>query len=136
MEKDMRAIRISDEVWQEIANRGKFGETEDDVLKKVFDIKANGPDQGHPPPRTRGHFATDRMHAKVYREGDGTRLKVRFHGSGAEEDFELPEDSSDKRAIRTALDSALEFGERNGASKGQLFAIRKALTEAGYHLTK
>jgi len=28
----MKTIRISDEVWAEIAKRGKFGETEDDVL--------------------------------------------------------------------------------------------------------
>ena len=33
MERDMRTIRISDEVWQEIAQRGKFGETEDDVAR-------------------------------------------------------------------------------------------------------
>ncbi len=35
----MRNIRISEEVWKEIANRGKFGETEDDVLRRVFGIE-------------------------------------------------------------------------------------------------
>ncbi len=138
----MKSIRISDEVWQEIAKRGKFGETEDDVLKRVFKIRPNGPDQDggllQPNARTsvRGHFATDKMHAKVYREGYGRYLKVRFHGSGEEQNFDLPEDRSDKRAIRSALESALNFGEKNNASKGQLFAIRKALTDADYHLTK
>jgi hypothetical protein len=34
----MRTIRISEEVWNEIAKRGKFGETPDDVLKGVFNI--------------------------------------------------------------------------------------------------
>ena len=34
----MKTIRISDEVWDEIAKRGKFGETEDDVLRRIFSI--------------------------------------------------------------------------------------------------
>jgi len=34
----MKTIRISDEVWAEIAKRGKFGETEDDVLQRIFGI--------------------------------------------------------------------------------------------------
>ena len=132
----MRTIRISDEVWQEIAKRGKFGETEDDVLRMVFQIKANGPDQGQSMRRPQGHFSKDKMHAKVYQEADGSCLKISFRTSGMKAEFELPGDKSDKRAIRIVLESALEFGEANGASKGQLFAIRKALTEAGYHLTK
>ena len=35
----MRTIEVSDPVWQEIATRGKFGETEDDVLRRVFEIR-------------------------------------------------------------------------------------------------
>lgn len=34
----MRTIRISEEVWNAIAERGKFGESEDDVLRRVFNI--------------------------------------------------------------------------------------------------
>lgn len=138
----MRSIRISEEVWQEIAKCGSFGETEDDVLRRVFKIRANPSYEARGSMRpsavspVRGRFATDRMHAKVYREGNGPFLTVRFHGSGKEQDFDLPEDRTDKAAIRSALESALSFGEENGASKGQLFAIRKALTDANYHLTK
>lgn len=132
----MRTIRISGEVWHEIAKRGKFGETEDDVLKRVFKIRSHQNDLPKSGGSTRGHFATDKMHSKIYREGNRAYLKVRFHGSGKEQNFDLPEHSSDKQAIRSALESALSFGERNGASKGQLFAIRKALTDANYHLTK
>ncbi len=138
----MRSIRISDEVWQEIAKRGKFGETEDDVLRRVFRIRPNGSDQGGGPSSpnsrvsARARFATDKMHAKVYSEENGPYLKVLFYGSGEEQNFDLPDDRSDKRAIRATLNSALAFGERSGASRGQLFAIRKALTGAGYHLTK
>ena len=32
----MRTIRISNEVWDEIAKKGKFGENEDDVLRRQF----------------------------------------------------------------------------------------------------
>ena len=35
----MRTVRISDEVWNAIAQRGKFGETPDDVLRRVFNIE-------------------------------------------------------------------------------------------------
>ena len=34
----MRTIRISEKVWDEIAKRGKFGETPDDVLRRVFNL--------------------------------------------------------------------------------------------------
>lgn len=34
----MRTIRISEQVYKEIANRGKFGETPNDVLERVFKI--------------------------------------------------------------------------------------------------
>ena len=135
----MRSIRISEEVWQEIAKRGTFGETEDDVLKKVFGIEPEGASQNEGSgnrPSKRGHFATNKMHAKVYRGTSCDHLKVRFHDSGTEENWDLPEDHADKPGIRTVMNSALEFGEANGASKGQLFAIRKALTDAGHHLTK
>jgi hypothetical protein len=76
------------------------------------------------------------MHAKVYRIEDRSCPTVRFHRSGQEKDFDPPEDKSNKRAIRTTLESALDFGERMGASERQLFAIGKALTDAGYHFTK
>ena len=38
--KVRRKITISDEVWEEIARRGSFGETEDTVLRRVFDLNA------------------------------------------------------------------------------------------------
>ena len=133
----MRNIRISDEVWEEIAKRGRFGETADDVLMRVFSINPSAGDHrsqldsGADPSR-----ATDRMHARVYGEGGDANLKVRFQGSGEEQHFRLPRDRSDKRTIRAALSKALQFGRKNRASRGQMFAIRKALTETGYHLTK
>ena len=35
----MKTIRISEDVWNAMAERGKFGETPDDVLRRVFAIK-------------------------------------------------------------------------------------------------
>ena len=34
----MRTIRISEQVYKEVAKRGKFGETPNDVLERVFKI--------------------------------------------------------------------------------------------------
>ena len=127
----MRTVRISDEVWQEIAKRGQFGETEDDVLRRVFQIKSsvgNGAIQPQPARAKPGNA--------LHHKWDGSRVTFRFDGGGHEESFELPRDKSNKLAIRQALDSALDFGKRNGASEGQLLAIRKAFTDWGYHLTK
>ena len=35
-----RTIRISEDVYNEIAERGNFGDTPDTVLRKVFGLKA------------------------------------------------------------------------------------------------
>ena len=35
----MKTIRISEDVWEAMAKRGKFGETPDDVLRREFGIK-------------------------------------------------------------------------------------------------
>ena len=45
----MRTIKISDQVWDAIAERGKFGETENDVLERVFAIEP--PKVDRPPSR-------------------------------------------------------------------------------------
>ena len=42
----------------------------------------------------------------------------------------------DKPGIRRVLDEATDFARKHEASHGQLLALRKALTDAGYHLTK
>jgi negative regulator of replication initiation len=37
----MKTIRISDDVWNAMAEYGKFGETPDDVLRRVLKISPN-----------------------------------------------------------------------------------------------
>ena len=135
----MRDISISDEVWEEIAKQGKFGETEDDVLRRVFDI------QGHvemrlTPPRPRKprqHYATRRMHSGVHGVPGSHReqLLVSF-ADGPEKRWDLP-DHSEKGELRRIRKEAVDFALANGASKpGQTNAVLKGLTDGGYHLIK
>lgn len=140
----MRTIRISDEVWDEIAKQGKFGETEDDVLRRVFGLEDDafrrvaGLDGGpsiHSKPqrattRPRRRYATVRMHAGVHQR----QFVVSFE-DGKENRWALPS-REDKEAIRRIRREAVTFAVAHGASKGQEYAVFKALTDAGYHLTK
>ena len=41
-------ISVSEPVWQALASRGKFGETEDDVLRRAFNLPANSKAIGAP----------------------------------------------------------------------------------------
>jgi hypothetical protein len=139
----MRIIRISEEVWQVIASRGKFGETEDDVLRRVFDLPPNsmnegvqtltggGADSYRTLSGRRRSFAKQRMSSYV----GANQLHIEFHG-GASSSWTLP-DRNDKAGIRAVLDKAILFATNNGASvPGQTNAVRKTLTDKGYYLTK
>jgi hypothetical protein len=134
----MRAIRVSEEVWQAIAARGKFGETENDVLERILDIQGipeqkpvqMAPRSDRSAPQRRHHFATIKMSAEVR----GKVLHVSFD-HGASNSWQLP-DKSDKVGIRSARDKAIDFAKQNGASYGQEQAVKKALTDAEYWLSK
>lgn len=123
----MKTIRISDEVWNEIAKKGKFGETPDDVLRRVFKIIEEPSSELKP---SRNRYATKRMSSKVV---DGYLL-VAF-ADGASNKWALPP-KEDKLGIRKVRSDAIEFAERNGATQGQVDAVIKALTSTGYHLRK
>lgn len=134
----MRTIRITEEVWQAIAARGQFGETENDVLERIFDIRKPLEEprtiKSTTTPRSssqnRHNFATTKMSADVR----GKKLFVSF-ANGASNSWTLPE-TSDKNAIRSIRDKAVDFAKQNGASYGQEQAVKKALTDAGYWLNK
>ena len=82
-------------------------------------------------PRARNRYAQVRMHAAVHSD----HLVVQFEG-GKEERWKLP-DKSAKSAIRRIRDEAVSFALEQGASDpGQTNAVRKALTDAGYHLMR
>lgn len=129
----MKKILISDDVWAEIARRGKFGETEDDVLRRVFDLKSAPATRrltGAPPGRGSLRYASKVMRPRI----QGGQLSVEFE-DGIKHSWQLPS-KSDKEAIRRVREAAVKFASQNGATRGQEFAVMKALTEAGYHLTK
>jgi negative regulator of replication initiation len=130
----MRTIRITDEVWQAIAARGTFGETEDDVLRRVFELvepatKEQAKGLGR---RGRGdtRYATKRMSTWV---SDGQFI-VEFEDA-ARQQWTLPK-TDDKEGIRRVRDAAVQWALEQGASDpGQTNAVRKALTDAGYFVS-
>lgn len=125
----MKTIRISDEVWDEIAKRGKFGETEDDVLRRIFSIAGPSRPTLRPmPPRVKK--AILRMSTFVR---SGTLL-VEFE-NGKKNQWALP-DQQDKDGIRKVRDAAVDFAQQNSASLGQMNAVKKALTDAGYYVSR
>jgi hypothetical protein len=75
-------------------------------------------------------IATRRMSTEVRRN----QLHVSFH-VGPACSWELPP-PYDKAAIRVVRDKAVIFAGENGATKGQIMAVMKALTSAGFYLRK
>ncbi len=133
----MRTIRVSEEVWQVIANHGKFGETEDDVLHRLLKLppqvstetlsKPSDTSAGRLPRRS---FATQRLSSNI----DNNQLHVTFQ-DGAARSWPLPS-RSDKAGIKIVRDKAVSFVKEKGATLGQINAVKKTLTDNGYHLTK
>jgi negative regulator of replication initiation len=126
----MRTVRISDEVWDEIAERGSFGETVDDVLRRVFQIGKAKDTSQRVQTKIRERYAQQRMSARI----ESGNLVVEFQ-NGASNRWPLPP-KDDKNRIRVVRNQAVEFASKNGATEGQENAVKKALTEAGYHLTR
>lgn len=139
----MRTIKITEEVWQKIASHGKFGETEDDVLRRILGVPATTeiyPKRSTVAPSSspasqassgrRRSFATQRLTSYI----NLNQFHVEFQ-DGASSSWALP-DPKDKTNIRAVLEKALSFAREHGASVGQVNAVRKTLTNEGYHLTK
>lgn len=132
----MKTISISVPVWEAIASRGKFGESEDDVLRRVFGLPALSSKSSAIAPATRQSngtrrsFATDKLSSYI----SGNELRVAF-ASGPSKSWKLPP-KSDKAALRTLRDAATTFAKSHGATLGQINAVKKTLTDSGYHLLK
>jgi hypothetical protein len=129
----LRTIKVSAEVWAAIAERGKFGETEDDVLRRVFELPGDHQaSQSVRPGRTgRGgkRNATKRMSCRV---NGANQLIIEFEGSSPNT-ITLPQSKLDKDAINQARATAHDYARAQGASQGQIDAITKAMNEAGYY---
>jgi hypothetical protein len=147
----MRTIQVSAPVWEAIAERGRFGETEDDVLRRVFAIPPQHTDQptenimigspqgdehailrpavrGQRPGRGGRRYSTVRISSTVQNQ----ILAVSVEG-GPTKKFPLS-DNSDKASLRQVRDAAFSFAREHGATQGQLDAITKALNIGGYYL--
>lgn len=127
----MKTIQVSEEVWNEIVKRGKFGETTaDHVLRRIFGIDKSLAKEQTPKFKTRIRKAIIRMSSKVV----GNRLVVQFE-NGQSNTWDLP-DRKDNAGIRAVRDSAVSFAITNEASLGQQNAIKKTLTDAGYYVSR
>jgi hypothetical protein len=135
----MKSVSISQPVWDAIASRGKFGETEDDVLRRVFGLPPRSAPESAPVPPSRPtrqatgrrqSFATDKLSSYI----SGNELRVSF-ASGASQSWKLPP-KNDKTTLRLVREQATGFAEKHGATLGQVNAVRKTLTDSGYHLNK
>ena len=71
---------------------------------------------------------------KMSTRAEGDHLLVKFADDEMER-WKLP-DRSDKGAIRRIRDMAVAFARDHGATLGQINAVKKALTEEGYYVTK
>ena len=139
----MKTIRISDEVWKAIADRGKFGETEDDVLRRVFKIQEPQPDvsmvkhqQAVIEEQQGGRayaWKERRADVAMYQRVEGGKLILEFE-TGQREEWKLPS-QTDAAAIRQIRDAAVEFVKKHGGTEGQVGAAMRALTSRGYHVT-
>ena len=131
----MRTVKISDAVWAAIAERGKFGETEDDVLRRVFDLPSRNAERPQMRSGRRGRgnrrYATKRMSART----EGGELLVEFE-DGTANRWKLPH-PSEKGDIKRLREEAVAFALEHGATDpGQTNAVRKALTDAGFHIAR
>ena len=134
----MKSIEVSRPVWDAIAARGKFGETEDDVLRRVLGVGRNDKEeelqralvpQTKVPARRRS-FATDKLSTYVA----ANELRLSF-ASGPSGSWRLPA-KTEKAAIRTVRDLATAFAREHGATLGQVNAVKKALTDSGYFVLR
>ena len=88
------------------------------------------PPQSDAPVGSRIRRSTIRLTTNV----QDNKLLVHF-ADGTRRTWDLPL-REDKAAIRTIRTEAIEFAHDHGSTPGQENAIRKALTSAGYHLTR
>ena len=120
----MKTIRIDLDVWAEIAKRGEFGETPNHVLRRVFNLKLERF------PSYREKRATNKLSPHF----QNNRFILSF-ASGSTQSWPLPS-KDDKKAIRHLRDKTVAFVRESMGTYGQMEAAKKALTQAGYYLTK
>lgn len=119
-------VTLSSPVYAYIAEHGQFGETVDDVLRRLFGIS------GAKGTRAASRRGANRSVRRVSPEIVGGYLNVRIEDAG-ERRWQLPS-ADDTVALRRVTHEALDWASSEGATEGQLKAIRKAMSEAGYFI--
>lgn len=127
-----RVVRVSDDVYEGLKKLAKpFEDTPDSVIRRLLHPASSTqtPASSTSPSRHRSSNVSDRrMRAEV----QGKTLLVQFEGDD-EESWDLAA-KGDKTSLRAVRDKAWAYARERGASEGQLRAIQKALSDAGYYL--
>jgi hypothetical protein len=156
-------VTLDDDLYQAIVKEGRFGETNINApLRRKYKLPPLGPSRASvstappggamppdaPPPcagrpSVRRRLSTRTMRAYV--EDDlldgGECLHVSFEtlpgqsGEWIGKSFHLPTDRAHPD-VRVAYDAAITYAKEQEASLGQLHAVTKALSQAGYYLRK
>lgn len=130
------SIQVSDEMWNDLANL-----IADKIKNKILEQAAR-PDESADefkrvslPSYSPRHFSRGPRQAEQQQNTRiiNGKLEVAYPEEGILQTWELPS-KSDREAIRELRDEAVAFGEKHGASTGQIKAIMKALTGNGYYL--
>jgi hypothetical protein len=124
-------------VWEHVAQKyGRFGDRWCDALRRGLGIsiprKTSAKARSTGPKRSgRNRFAEIRLDRKT----TDKEIAFRF-GDGPWKTWKLPTVKANTQEVRRIREEALEFGRANGATDGQLNAIGKAFSDAGYYLNR
>jgi hypothetical protein len=138
----MRTIKVGDKVWNMIVENGKFGETADDVLRRLLnlnvvvagDAASAAPKDSEPPNGARQFgWKERRATVRMTQSVENGELVLRFD-SGQTEKWKLPA-KNNPAGIRIVRDKAIAFVRKNGGTTGQEHAAIRALTSRGYRVT-
>jgi hypothetical protein len=133
----MKRENIDDDVWEHIAQKyGRFGDRWCDALRRGLGIpiprKTSAKARNAGAKRGgRNRFAEIRLDRKT----TDKEIAFRF-GDGPWKTWKLPTDKENTQEVRRIRGEALDFGRANGATDGQLNAIGKAFSDAGYYLNR
>lgn len=141
------SITVSQEVAGAIRDLAHPGEVPDDTLRRILGLSLTSPEdvtllwaagsrgaKRRPAPRGNGVSARRLADRKMSAKLASGRLHLTFQG-GDSRSWTLPPKGS-YEGIRSLLTSAQTFASSQGATVGQLNAVRKTLTDSGSHLTK
>jgi hypothetical protein len=115
---------------------GKFGDRWCDALRRGLGVPM--PKKTSAKVRNAGleqHGRNRLAEVRLDRKTTDREIAFRF-GDGPWKTLKLPSDKKNTQEVRRVREEALDFGRANGATDGQLNAIGKAFSDAGYYLNR